>query len=155
MLSYLSKIQYLITSPHNFFSFVKKEKGFYYPFRFYTITIFLSSFLYAIYPNSLFRELLNEFVPMSFSSYWIILFIISFVSGFITAALLHVISKILGGRGKYEDTYKIYAYCVSILSLNVFFQFLYLFPIFQAMMSLLLIVWFFLVLIKGLRVVHW
>ena len=106
------------------------------------------------YPPS-FLDLVNKLGISKFSYYWIILFSTSFISGFITAFLIHLFLKIIGGKGTYADTYKIYAYSALILSLNVVSQFLFSFPAFQMVISLSLIVWFILVLKNGLRVVHW
>ena len=155
MSSYFKKAEHLLVSPHKFFASIKKERGFSGPFKFYTITVILTSFLYALYPSSLFLDLVNKLGISKFSYYWIILFSTSFISGFITAFLIHLFLKIIGGKGTYADTYKIYAYSALILSLNVVSQFLFSFPAFQMVISLSLIVWFILVLKNGLRVVHW
>ena len=121
------KAKLVLTSPLKFFKKAKKEKGVRNAFIYYAVLSLtavilgiISYYLFAPYYNLIGKFFLIDLnrgkEALSFGTLiyfslisWSWMLVVSFIS----AGFLHIWLKIFGGKGKYEDTYKIYSYSMT------------------------------------------
>lgn len=130
---YFSKVKKLMFNPAGFFVDAQKQKGYKEPTKFLFVTLFFISilflFLLLILPSDLKIKFIFEFsgvmsaLGLGASHLWILsfltlleIFAFGFVGVLAGSLMIHIFSVFFGGKGKYEDSYKIVAY-VSILAI--------------------------------------
>jgi hypothetical protein len=118
------KAKLVLINPEKFFKKYKKEKGLEDAFAYFAVLSFIgvvlgiiSYYLFAPYSSHIIKAVFKVSSPSKtqLGLGRIILFslwgwVFTLIGGFISAGVLHVYLLIFGGKAKYEDTYRMYAY---------------------------------------------
>ncbi len=101
-LGIVKKAKFVMLKPSAFFAEIRAEKGVSYAFRYLAII----SLVYAI------GKYLISFPVMTVSKEALtaFLYVTGLLSPFVSAWITNIIARLLGGKGKYHETYKAYVY---------------------------------------------
>ena len=170
-MKFFAKIKKVITQPTKFFNAIKKEKGIGPSFIYYVIFLAISSVLMIPY---LWRVLAQaskvtsgEGIPFSLGTVIPSIVIMQFVFGiimlFIMYGIIHLLVKLVKGKGDFSDTFKAMVYgatlnfIISPLILiymgivgveNIFL----LIPVY--LISIAVFIWVLVIQIKGIKILH-
>lgn len=119
--SYFKRVKEALLKPHNFFEYVDQEQGYKQPLIFLSVTLVIAWLAFSLGFLAA-TQLLKSFFPalsaiisaLPFTSLLLIFFVSivagGFIFSFIAAGIVHLLTKLLGGDGSYEDAFKVIAY---------------------------------------------
>lgn len=171
-MNFFDKIKKVITNPTKFFNAIKKEKDIGPAFIYYMIFLAITSVFSILYFWRIFSELPAEITPVGgsvistgtmISSAVISQFIFGIILIFIVYGIIHLLVKLVKGKGNFSDTFKAMVYgatpnfLISPLLLiymgivgigNLFL----LIPVY--LISIAVFIWVLVIQIKGIKILH-
>lgn len=115
-LDFWDKIKYIFSNPRFFFDNIRTEPGIKNSLIMYSIVgLFMTSisFLYSFLSDNFGAGILgtmSDIFGLPFIALGIAFFIIGIIVTFVYAGMIHIVVFAFKGRGKYSDTYNVYAY---------------------------------------------
>jgi len=111
----LEKIKKVLSSPSEFFDEIKKEKGIGEAFKYFALLSLLQPLVTTVVlaQGLNFEKYSVIFGGLTFGAgiaVYTILYLFSLVFSFIGVGIIHLSAKLLGGKGDYSATYKVFAY---------------------------------------------
>lgn len=154
----VDRVQSVIKTPTKFFNAVQKEKGFKAPFTYLVVISIISSVL-SYFFNPFLGGVSSLVGPGAGAAAVIFLWIAGLILSFIVYGFFHLFVILLGGKGGYENTYKVFVYSSTPLSLlawvgEMFFGFGSSGIILGVSIFITLAIWGLYLLITGLSITH-
>lgn len=152
---YFGRLKEALFSPNKFFEHVDQEQGYKQPLFFLSVTLVIGWAAFSL-GFLLATQLLKSFFPavsvmisaLPFTSLLLIFFVSIIFGGlifsFIGAGIVHLLTKLFGGEGQYEDAYKVIAYHTAPMIPGII---LFLIPFIG---GLAVFVWQFIIFVFGL-----
>ncbi len=166
-MKFFDKIKKVITEPTKFFNAIKKEKDIGPAFLYYVVFLAISSVFMIPYLWRVFSQVSAEGIPFSLGTMIPSMVVMQFVFGiimlFIMYGIIHLLVKLVKGKGDFSDTFKAMIYgatpnfIISPLILiymgivgveNIFL----LIPVY--LISIAVFIWVLVIQIKGIKILH-
>ena len=157
-MSIVQKAESVLRTPTKFFTSVQKEKGLKAPFVYLAVVSFISALLNYFF-NPMLKLFAAPFGPGIGFAAIIGLWIAGLILSFIFYGFFHLFVMLLGGKGGYENTYKVFAYSSTPSSLlgwiaGIFFGFGLGGIVVGGLIYVALIIWALYLFVTGLSIVH-
>ena len=157
-MSIVNKIESVVKTPTKFFNNAKNEKGFKPAFTYLVVISLISSVLNYFF-NPMLKMFSTLFGPGLGLAAIIFLWIVGLILSFIIYGFFHLFVLLLGGKGGYENTYRVFVYSSTPSSLlgwiaGMFFGFGLGGVVVGGLIFIVLIIWVLYLFATGLSIVH-